>query len=224
MKQLIEEIDNGWEEILKEEFKASYFQELWKFVENAYQEDSCYPPKKDIFAAFKKCPYKELKVVLLGQDPYHGEDQSHGLAFSVNKGIKIPPSLRNIFKEINTDIGKEVPKSGELTHWAEQGVLLLNTTLTVKEKTPKSHQKKGWKKFTDSIIQKISDKNKNIVFLLWGGDARKKTTLIDAEKHLILESGHPSPMSAIRGHWFGNKHFSKTNDFLKEKGKDTIDW
>src|SRR5690554_953093 len=224
MRQLIERVNNGWEELLKEEFNADYFKELWEFVENAYQEDRCYPPKKDIFAAFKKCSYKKLKVVILGQDPYHGEGQAHGLAFSVNKGIKFPPSLRNILKEVSEDIGSEIPEDGELSHWAKQGVLLLNTTLTVKEKTAKSHHKKGWETFTDNIIQQISNHKENVVFLLWGRDARKKIKLIDREKHLILESGHPSPLSAIRGHWFGNKHFSKANNFLKEKEKATIDW
>ncbi len=224
MDSIFHKIDDSWREILLQESKSDYFQKLWSFVENAYKQDQCYPPQDKIFAAFEECSFQNLKVVLLGQDPYHNEGQAHGLAFSVNNGISIPPSLKNIFKEIQEDIGGTIPESGKLKRWAKQGVLLLNAVLTVKANTPRSHRKKGWEIFTNNIIQKISEHSEGIVFMLWGEEARKKAKLINDNKHLILESGHPSPLSANRGHWFGNKHFSKANQYLFKTNKTPIQW
>ncbi|MGB5666751.1 MAG: uracil-DNA glycosylase [Maribacter sp.] len=217
-------IHESWKQPLKAEFEQSYFQELTSFVKNEYQLQTCYPRGKNIFAAFDHSPFENTKVVIIGQDPYHGPNQANGLCFSVNEGIPHPPSLINIFKEIETDLGKPYPKSGNLEHWADQGVLLLNATLTVRAHTAGSHQKKGWEIFTDNVIKTISKKKDGVVFLLWGGYAKKKATLIDKSKHHILASGHPSPLSANRGLWFGNKHFSKTNEILLNLGKTPIDW
>ena len=184
----------------------------------------CYPPGQLIFQAFNACPFDDIKVVLLGQDPYHGPGQAHGLCFSVPEGVGHPPSLINILKEIEQDLGLAYPESGNLLRWAKQGVFLLNATLTVRAHHAGSHQKQGWESFTDSVIQTISTENEGVVFLLWGGYAKKKIKLIDSSKHLVLSSGHPSPLSANRGYWFGNKHFSQCNDYLQAKGKAVIDW
>lgn len=221
---MVENLSLEWRNILKEEFQKPYFKELEQFVENAYSNEICFPEKKHVFEAFNQCSLADVKVVLLGQDPYHDLGQAHGLSFSVLEGVKHPPSLKNIFKELETDVGFMVPDSGNLFHWAKQGVLLLNATLTVEAHKAGSHQKKGWEKFTDAVIKKISEDCENVVFLLWGGYAQKKGKKIDATKHWILTSGHPSPLSANRGYWFGNKHFSKTNAFLKSKNKTEINW
>jgi|TARA_B110000967_G_scaffold210004_1_gene269444 uracil-DNA glycosylase len=214
----------SWATILQTEFEKLYFKELTSFVKLEYENHSCYPKEENIFAAFDFCSFDDLKVVIIGQDPYHGENQANGLCFSVKDGVSHPPSLRNIFKEIATDLGNEYPKSGNLERWAKQGVLLLNATLTVRAHEAGSHQKQGWETFTDTVIKQISDTAENVVFLLWGGFAKKKVKLIDKKKHYILESGHPSPLSANRGYWFGNKHFSKTNLFLKGRGEEPIEW
>ncbi len=213
-----------WIDVLQEEFQKPYFDTLDKFVTETYKSSICFPPKEQIFQTLKSTSLSNVKVVLLGQDPYHGQGQAHGLSFSVNDGIKHPPSLKNIFKELVTDCKMEVPESGNLSSWAEQGVLLLNATLTVEAKKAGSHQRKGWEQFTDAIIKKISESNEHVVFLLWGGYAQKKSKLIDESKHLILATGHPSPLSANRGFWFGNQHFSKTNAYLKKHHKNEILW
>lgn len=216
---------NGWQDLLSTELKASYFFDLTQNIDNIYAHNVCFPEKEMIFNAFQKCKLSDLKVVIIGQDPYHGVGQANGLSFSVNDGIAIPPSLRNIFKEINIDLDKLLmPSSGNLERWASQGVLLLNATLTVQKDTPNSHKHLYWQRFTDAIIQNISQKKNNVVFLLWGNFAIQKAKLIDHEKHLVLTSGHPSPMSANQGKWFGNKHFSQTNAFLKSKKIGQIDW
>ena len=217
-------ISPSWNALLSSEFEKPYFQALTAFVKKEYSEHTCYPKGKEIFAAFDKCPVENLKVVLLGQDPYHGEGQANGLSFSVRDGIAHPPSLVNIFREIEEDLKLPYPESGNLSRWAEQGVLLLNATLTVRANTAGSHQGQGWETFTDAVIKSISDNCQHIVFLLWGGFAKKKMALIDTQKHCVLSSGHPSPLSANRGHWFGNKHFSKTNAYLSSVGKQVIDW
>lgn len=217
-------LPSSWEKALQDEWNKSYFQNLKAFVDAEYSAKRCFPPQKEIFNAFRLTPFEEVKVVLLGQDPYHGLGQAHGLCFSVNDGISFPPSLINIFKEIESDIGEPIPITGNLTRWAEQGVLLLNATLTVEEAKAGSHQKKGWETFTDTVIHTLSNERENLVFMLWGGYAKKKINLIDNNKHLVLISGHPSPLSANRGHWFGNKHFSMCNQFLTEKGKEPIQW
>lgn len=217
-------IAEPWKNILKEEFEKPYFKELAIFVKNDYQNFTCYPKGSDIFAAFDFCSFNDLKVVILGQDPYHGPNQANGLCFSVKEGVPHPPSLINIFKEISTDLNLPYPKSGNLERWAKQGVLLLNATLTVRAHEAGSHQKQGWEEFTDQVIQKISNQKEGIIFLLWGGFAKKKAKLIDAKKHYILESGHPSPLSANRGYWFGNHHFSKTNVLLSNLKKTVINW
>lgn len=217
-------IHPSWEKILTDEFEAAYFQKLIAFVKTAYTQEVCYPTGSHIFNAFQECPWGNVKVVLLGQDPYHGAGQAHGLSFSVPSGVKHPPSLVNIFKELTTDIGKAYPESGDLTGWAQQGVLLLNATLTVAAGQAGSHQKKGWELFTDAVIEKLSSEKEDLVFLLWGGYARKKKTLINAKKHLVLSSGHPSPLSANRGYWFGNRHFSQCNSYLLSKGVLPIEW
>ena len=198
-------ISNDWNEFLSTEFKQRYFKLLNTFVQKAYDQSVCFPPKNQIFNAFNLCAFQNIKVVIIGQDPYHGKGQANGLAFSVNDGIAHPPSLINIFKELCNDIDIRCPKSGDLSQWASQGVLLLNATLTVREGEAGSHQKQGWEQFTDFVIQTISNECADVVFLLWGGYARKKKKLIDSKKHLILESGHPSPLSANRGYWFGNQ-------------------
>lgn len=217
-------IHPSWKKELEQEFEKEYFKNLTDFVRNEYSENKCFPPAKDIFAAFDHSDFEKTRVVILGQDPYHGNGQANGLCFSVKDGIQFPPSLMNIFKEIENDLGKKMPATGNLERWANQGVLLLNATLTVRAQQAGSHQNKGWEAFTNTVIKTISEDKENVVFLLWGGYAKKKAKLIDPSKHLILTSGHPSPLSANRGYWFGNKHFSKTNDYLREKGKKTINW
>jgi uracil-DNA glycosylase len=217
-------IDSSWREVLKEEFDKPYFLQLADFVKKEYTQHVCYPKGKEIFAAFDHCSFDNVKVVIIGQDPYHGANQANGLCFSVHDGIPHPPSLINIFKELETDIQKPYPKSGDLTAWADQGVLLINATLTVRAGEAASHQKQGWETFTDTVIQKISERKEQVVFLLWGGFAKKKASLIDKSKHHILTSGHPSPLSANRGYWFGNKNFSKTNGYLKSIEKQEIVW
>jgi len=217
-------VHDSWHPFLTPEFKTPYFLRLVDFVEKEYSTQVCYPPKPMVFNALTLCPLADLNVVIIGQDPYHGKGQANGLAFSVHEGIPHPPSLINIFKELQTDLGIPYPQSGDLSSWATQGVLLLNATLTVREGQAGSHQKQGWEQFTDFVIQTISNECADVVFLLWGGYARKKKSLIDAQKHLILESGHPSPLSANRGYWFGNQHFSKANRYLASKGKNPIDW
>ena len=214
----------SWQEQLADEFAKPYFEALATFVRNEYQEFSCYPPGKDIFTAFDLCPFDKVRVVILGQDPYHGPGQAHGLCFSVPDGITHPPSLINILKELQQDMGKPYPQSGTLTPWVRQGVLLLNATLTVRAGQAGSHQKKGWEPFTDAVIDKLSAHTKGLVFMLWGNYAKQKGKHIDRNKHLVLEAGHPSPLSANRGLWFGNKHFSKANTYLLEQGKTAIDW
>ena len=215
----------SWQTVLSEEIQKSYFQDLMKAVDEEYQNHTCFPPKELIFAAFDYCSFDDLKVVIIGQDPYHGLGEANGLCFSVNVGIKIPPSLRNIFREMNDDLGTIFfPNSGNLESWAKQGILLLNTSLSVRKDTPNSHKHLKWGIFTDAVIQKISDEKENVVFLLWGSFAQKKGAKIDRTKHLVLESGHPSPMSANQGKWFGNKHFSQTNAYLKSKGKPEMEW
>lgn len=218
------QIHPSWEKAMHSQFKRPYFHALTQFVKSAYKIQRCYPQGKDIFNAFNQCPLENVKVVLIGQDPYHGPGQAHGLCFSVPNGVAHPPSLINIFKEIETDLGISYPKNGNLTSWAKQGVLLLNATLTVQAHQAGSHQKKGWEEFTNAVIQTVSEETEGVVFLLWGGFAKKKAALIDAQKHHILTSGHPSPLSANRGYWFGNKHFSQCNRFLVEQGKLPIEW
>ncbi len=217
-------IEPSWKEILREEFDKPYFEKLVDFVKREYRQYTCYPKGKDIFNAFHYTPFDQVKVVILGQDPYPNPGQAHGLCFSVPDGVPFPPSLENIFKELNHDLGVPIPSSGNLTRWAKQGVFLLNVVLTVRRGQPRSHAGKGWEIFTHEVIKKISDLKENVVFLLWGGDAKKKIPLIDASKHLILTSGHPSPLSANKGYWFGNKHFSKTNQYLESKGISPIQW
>ncbi|MNK81610.1 Uracil-DNA glycosylase [compost metagenome] len=214
-----------WQIVLKDEMEKPYFKELMAALDIEYDTHTCYPPAELIFSAFDNCSFETLKVVIIGQDPYHGEGEANGLSFSVNDNVKIPPSLRNIFKEINTDFDSIfMPTSGNLKNWAQQGVLLLNASLTVRKDSPNSHKHLKWNLFTDTVIQAISDQKENVVFLLWGSFAQKKGSKIDRSKHHILESGHPSPMSANQGKWFGNKHFSQTNDFLRSKGLKEIEW
>lgn len=217
-------LDPSWKQHLAQEFKKPYFQALSSFVNQEYVDHTCYPAIEYIFNAFNATPFDRVKVVLLGQDPYHGAGQAHGLAFSVQPGTKYPPSLRNIFQELYTDVGKNIPSSGHLDHWAQQGVLLLNATLTVREGQAGSHQKKGWEHFTDAVIKMLNDEKEGLVFLLWGGQAHKKAKFIDAHKHHILKAGHPSPLSANRGYWFDNRCFSKTNGILEQAGQLPIEW
>jgi uracil-DNA glycosylase len=217
-------IEPGWEKVLSPEFEKPYFTDLINFVKTEYQQHTCYPKGKNIFAAFDNCPFDKVKVVIIGQDPYHGPGQANGLCFSVHDGIPHPPSLVNIFKELETDIKKPYPQSGDLSHWAKQGVLLINATLTVRAHQAGSHQRKGWETFTDAVIKTISGQKEGVVFLLWGGFAKSKGKLIDTSKHLILISAHPSPLSANRGYWFGNKHFSKTNNYFLQRGENPIEW
>lgn len=216
-------IESSWREAVNEEFSKGYFRELIGFVKNEYQTKEIFPPKPLIFNAFDQCPFDNVKVVIIGQDPYHGEGQAHGLCFSVNDGVALPPSLQNIFKEINRDLGKSKPSSGNLVRWAQQGVLLLNATLTVEAHRPGSHQKKGWELFTDAVIRKLARKKENLVFMLWGASAQKKGSFIDPNCHLILKSAHPSPLSAYRG-FIGNNHFSLANNYLFDNGLGVIDW
>ncbi len=216
-------IEPSWGERLKDEFEKEYFKQLVEFVKSEYESHKVYPPGKQIFNAFNHCPFDQVKVVIIGQDPYHGARQAHGLCFSVNEGIPMPPSLVNIFKEIKGDLNLPIPPNGSLVRWADQGVLLLNATLTVRASTPGSHQNKGWESFTDAVIKAVSDEKDNVVFMLWGSYAQKKGVIIDRQKHFVLESAHPSPFAAHRG-FFGNKHFSKTNAYLASKGLQSINW
>lgn len=216
-------IESGWKEQLQQEFEKPYFKELTEFVRSEYTSQRIYPPAKLIFNAFDQCPFDQVKVVILGQDPYHGPGQAHGLCFSVNDGVDFPPSLRNIFKEIHDDTGAQIPSSGNLERWAKQGVLLLNATLTVRAALAGSHQKKGWETFTDAVIRLVAEKKENLVFILWGNYAISKGEFIDPNKHLILKSVHPSPLSASRG-FFGNHQFSTANKYLMEHGKDSVKW
>jgi uracil-DNA glycosylase len=216
-------IADSWKNILQSEFDKSYFKDLINFVKSEYNSAICFPEDKDIFAAFNSCSFDDLKVVIIGQDPYHGIGQANGLCFSVQDGVKHPPSLVNIFKELETNIQKPIPISGDLSHLAKQGVLLLNATLTVKAHEAGSHQKQGWETFTDAVISKISEEKENVIFLLWGKFAQKKGSIINLNKHIALEAPHPSPLGAWRG-WFGSKHFSKTNEILVSLGKSKIDW
>jgi uracil-DNA glycosylase len=213
----------SWKARLEEEFSKEYFKRLVEFVKSEYEKYKIFPPGREIFSAFDHCSFNNIRVVIIGQDPYHGPGQANGLCFSVRKGITMPPSLINIFKEIKDDLGKEFPSDGDLSRWASQGVLLLNATLTVRANTPGSHQNKGWEDFTDAVIRLLSTEKENLVFILWGAYAQKKGEFILRNKHLVLESPHPSPFSANRG-FFGNRHFSKANAYLKEKGLGEIDW
>ena len=216
-------IEPSWNAVLNDEFEKPYFQELATFVKEEYTQQRIYPPGSQIFRAFDLCPYDKVKVVIIGQDPYHGPNQANGLCFSVKEGITMPPSLINIFKEIRSDIGRDFPPNGSLERWAKQGVLLLNATLTVREKQPGSHQNKGWELFTDAVITRLSNQREGIVYILWGAYAQKKGAVIDTTKNLVIKSPHPSPFSADRG-FFGSKPFSKTNDYLKQRGEVPIDW
>ncbi|HLP53774.1 MAG TPA: uracil-DNA glycosylase [Fluviicola sp.] len=216
------QIHESWKEVLHEEFQQDYFQQLKHFLVAEKQHYVIYPPGKLIFSAFNFTPFNEVKVVIIGQDPYHGPNQANGLSFSVNDGVTSPPSLVNIFKELKEDCGCEIPSSGNLENWAKQGVFLLNATLTVRQFTAGSHQKKGWEQFTDAAIKMLSDKRENLVFLLWGNYAREKSMLIDSQKHLVLQAAHPSPLA--RGAFFGSRHFSKANQYLEQKGKQPINW
>jgi len=217
------QIEPAWKQFLKTVFEQDFFKELVSFVKDEYQNKKVFPNGKDLFNAFNHSPLDQVKVVILGQDPYHGPNQAHGLSFSVKSGVPFPPSLLNIFKEIKSDIGKDVPPNGDLTRWADQGVFLLNATLTVRAHEAGSHQKKGWEQFTDEVIRVISARQENVVFLLWGAYAQKKADLIDQSKHLILEAPHPSPLSSYRG-FFGCRHFSQVNAYLVLHGKQPINW
>lgn len=217
-------IDNSWREHIGAEFEKPYFFALTDFVRHEYTTTTCYPPGSLIFNAFNLCPFDRVKVVIIGQDPYHEPGQAQGLSFSVPEGVTFPPSLQNIFKEIQLDLGKPMPPTGDLTRWAEQGVLLLNATLTVRAHQAASHQRHGWEQFTDAAIRALNAERENLVFILWGGYARSKAQLIDRSRHLVLESVHPSPLSANRGGWFGNHHFSQCNAYLREHGEQEIDW
>lgn len=216
-------LDNDWDELLKDEFKKEYYKNLREFLKNEYSTNVIYPNMNNIFKALKLTSYKDTKVLLLGQDPYHGENQAHGLAFSVCKGVKTPPSLLNIYKELKSDLNCFIPNNGYLISWAQQGVLLLNTVLTVRAHEANSHKDKGWEIFTDKIIEILNNRNDPVIFILWGANARKKKELINSNKHYILEAPHPSPLSAHRG-FFGCNHFSKVNDILIELKKNPIDW
>ncbi len=216
-------IESSWKPILSDEFEKDYFKKLTEFIREEYRTKKIYPPARLIFNAFDHCRFDLLKVVILGQDPYHGPGQAHGLCFSVNDGVEFPPSLHNIFKELKQDIGKPIPGSGNLTPWATQGVLLLNATLTVRAHQAGSHQGKGWETFTDSVIHKINEQKEHVVFILWGNYAIRKGEFIDRGRHLVLTSVHPSPLSASRG-FFGNKHFSRANDFLQQHGLEPVQW
>lgn len=217
-------INDSWAERLGNEFAQPYFSQLTDFVRHEYATTTCYPPGRLIFNAFNLCPFDSVKVVIIGQDPYHEAGQAMGLSFSVPDGVAMPPSLQNIFKEIQGDLGIGVPQSGNLTRWAEQGVLLLNATLTVRAHQAGSHQRHGWERFTDAAISRLSEGREHLVFILWGGYARSKASLIDRSRHLVLESVHPSPLSANRGGWFGNHHFSRCNDYFAGHGMDPINW
>ena len=217
-------IEASWKKHIGNEFDKQYFIDLTQFVRQEYLHHQCFPPGKLVFNAFNLCPFDKVKVVIIGQDPYHEMGQAMGLSFSVPQGVVMPPSLINIFKEIEMDLGTPMPANGDLTRWAKQGVLLLNATLTVRAHQAGSHQRKGWEEFTDAAIRALSAERSHRVFILWGGYARSKKALIDASKHLVLESVHPSPLSANRGGWFGNHHFSRCNDYLKAHGIEPIQW
>ena len=218
------DIEASWKQCLKSEFEKPYFAKLTENVRNEYKNGLCFPPAKLFFNAFNLCPFNKVKVVILGQDPYHELGQAMGLSFSVPDGIMLPPSLQNIYKEIHSDLGKPIPTSGDLTRWAKQGVLLLNATLTVRAHEANSHQALGWQNFTDAAIETINTHREHIVFMLWGGFARSKKRLIDTNRHCIIESVHPSPLSANRGGWFGQHQFSRCNAYLKQYGLGEIDW
>ncbi len=217
-------IEESWKNILQSEFEKESFIKLSEFVKSEYETQQCFPKEEDIFAAFNHCSFDDVKIVIIGQDPYHGFDQANGLCFSVNDGLSHPPSLTNIFKELQTDVGKPIPISGNLSSWSKQGILLLNATLTVRANEAGSHQRRGWEEFTDAVIQGISEQKEQIIFLLWGGFAKKKGAKINQSKHCVLTTGHPSPLSANRGYWFGNKHFSKANEYLIKKGNSMVEW
>lgn len=216
-------IAESWKNELKSEFEKEYFEKLTSFVKQEYRSQTIYPPGKEIFRAFDQCDFDRVKVVILGQDPYHGPGQANGLCFSVREGVPFPPSLVNIFKEIKADLGKDIPSHGSLDRWAEQGVLLLNATLTVRAHQAGSHQNKGWEQFTDAVIHHLASQRTGIVYLLWGSYAQKKAAFLNTNENLVLKSPHPSPLSAHRG-FFGNGHFSKANQYLSQQGKETIDW
>lgn len=220
----INALEPSWKNKLQSEFSKPYFENLVAFVKEEYTTFGCYPKESDIFAAFTHCSFNQVRVVILGQDPYHGIGQANGLCFSVKTGLPLPPSLRNIFKEIENTIGGYFPENGNLERWARQGVLLLNSTLTVRENQAASHQNKGWEKFTDAVVSLVSDRLTAVVFMLWGGSAKKKGIRVNRNKHLVLQSGHPSPLSANRGYWFGNDHFRKANAYLQSKNKFPIVW
>ena len=217
-------IEPSWHAVLGGEFEQPYFAQLADFVRGEYATQTCYPPGRLIFNAFGLCPFDKVKVVIIGQDPYHEPGQAQGLSFSVADGVPLPPSLQNIFKEVEADTGRHMPPSGDLTRWARQGVLLLNATLTVRAHQAASHQRHGWERFTDAAIRALSDRRDHLVFILWGGYARSKAQLIDRSRHLVLESVHPSPLSANRGGWFGNHHFTQCNRWLREHGEAEIEW
>lgn len=217
------QIEETWKKVLQPEFEKDYFAALTDFVRQEYHTTTIYPPGHLIFNAFNLCPFNQVKVVIIGQDPYHGPGQAHGLCFSVNDGVQMPPSLQNIFKEIHDDLGTPVPTTGNLTRWAEQGVLLLNATLTVRAHQAGSHQRRGWEEFTDAVIRKLADEREHLVFILWGAYAQKKGAFIDRNKHLVLTSVHPSPLSAYHG-FFGNHHFSQANAYLEAHGETPVQW
>lgn len=216
-------IEESWKKVLGDEFRQAYFTDLSLFVRSEYKSTVVYPPPKDVFKAFDLCPFEKVKVVILGQDPYHGLGQANGLSFAVRSGMTLPPSLKNIFKEIESDLGYTPIADGDLSRWARQGVLLLNTTLTVRAGSPGSHQEKGWEEFTDAVVRRLSAEREHLVFILWGNYARAKGSVIDRTKHLVLESAHPSPYSASNG-FFGCRHFSKANEYLSDMGHTPIDW
>ncbi|WP_339831470.1 uracil-DNA glycosylase [Paenibacillus sp. FSL R7-0272] len=214
---------NDWDEVLQQEMEAEYFDKIRYALAAEYKTQTVYPPKEDLFSALKLTPYHRVKAVIIGQDPYHGAGQAHGLSFSVRPGVRVPPSLKNIYKELHADLGVPVPKHGSLIHWAEQGVLLLNAVLTVRESQPNSHQALGWQTFTDAVIRELNERNEPMVYMLWGSHAQKKGAFINRDKHLVLESTHPSPLAAHRG-FLGSRPFSKANEFLVSKGIKPIDW
>jgi uracil-DNA glycosylase len=216
-------LEKSWKARIEGEFEKSYFKQLRSFVREEYEQGEVYPPSSSIFRAFDMCPFEKVKVIILGQDPYHGPGQANGLCFAVNDGVRLPPSLMNIYKEIVSDLGGEIPSMGNLENWASQGVLLLNATLTVKARTAGSHQNKGWEDFTDTVIKKLSDEREGLIFMLWGKYAQNKGAVIDEAKHLVMKAPHPSPFSAHSG-FFGCKHFSKANAYLEKKGERKIDW
>lgn len=216
-------IDSSWAEVLSEEFEKPYFKKLTDFVRDEYQTQTVYPAGSNIFRAFDKCPFDKVKVVIVGQDPYHGEGQANGLCFSVGDGVRLPPSLVNIYKELSEDLGVEAPRSGSLDHWAEQGVLLINSVLTVRANQAASHSNRGWERFTDAVIERINSKKNNVVYILWGSYAQKKCKVVDAKNNRIIQSVHPSPLSSYRG-FFGSRPFSRANDYLRATGQQIIEW